>query len=272
MGRPNSHADFGWACHAARTAADFAELQGCAFGGSFSEAAAWMQCQTPSAQAFVAFFPRKTGTEKFLAGLPPAVAAIPMVGGSPARDSDAGLTMPFASDAAVFAIHEGRWRSVPVRAHVPRGPRLNCLGDGPRHFHRISMEGAEYDAHRYLGIVRVQQGLDESDWDRLALLAEDGSLIHLHDAGEAVGCGADLPASREVRLAIFDENFGKQAVLSHLTPGSLIFGCAGLHGLFPANRPWEQRAPTTYLHGEVAHFDGQPRFTNLTFAILQRIG
>jgi hypothetical protein len=74
-----------------------------------------------------------------------------------------------------------------------------------------------------------------------------------------------------VRLVVFDSGLGIEALRARINPRSLLFGCAGLHGLFENNRPWEQWAPTTYLFGEVANLNKQPRFSNLTFSVLQRI-
>jgi hypothetical protein len=93
-------------------------------------------------------------------------------------------------------------------------------------------------------------------------------VLHLHEDGDTIVSGADLPESRTVRLAFFDARRGSAAILAQARPGALAFGCAGLFGLFGTDRPWEAVMPTTYLFGELAVANGVPRFANLTFSLL----
>lgn len=151
--------------------------------------------------------------------------------------------------------------------HAAIGPRELASLPG-EDFGGTTADGV-MDAWDFLKRAGETHGLADDDWDRLALISNECVMIHLHDAGDGVGCGTHLPASRLVRLAVFDEARGRDAILAVCRPGSLVFGCAGLHGLFASGRPWESTAPTTYLFGELAVPDGQPRFANLTFSLLQ---
>jgi hypothetical protein len=270
VGQVSSVGDFGWACFAAKEARSFAGLRGAIFGGSYAEAIAWMNGQLPGVRAFVVIFARGEGMEGFLAGLPPAVASVPMAGGAAARAGGPGFTHPTAEDVAVFAITEGQWQAVSVISHFPKGEAFRCLGDDPRRFSAIMTHEGTVGVGDHLRKARAAFGLAPDDWDRLALITDDGIVLHLHEDRETVVSGADLPASREVRLALFDFHRGKEAILARAKPGALAFGCAGLFGLFGEERPWEALMPATYLFGEIANANGIPRFANLTFSLLIR--
>jgi hypothetical protein len=157
---------------------------------------------------------------------------------------------------------------VSVAAHFPEGDAFHCLGNDPRSFSAIQTRQGTSGAGEFLRKARTAFGLAPDDWDRLALVTDDGIVLHLHEDGETVACGADLSASREVRLALFDPHRGREAILAHARPGALAFGCAGLFGLFGEDRPWEAVMLTTYLFGELANANGLPRFANLTFSLL----
>jgi len=260
--------DFGWACFAAKEARSFAGLHGPVFGGSYAEASAWMNDQLPGVHAFVVIFTRGEGMEGFLASLPPAVASVPMAGGAAARAGGPGFTHPTAEDVAVLAITEGEWQAVSVTSHFPKGEAFRCLGDDLRRFSAIMACEGTVGSGDFLRKARAAFGLAPDDWDRLALITGDGIVLHLHEDGERVVSGADLPASREVRLALFEPDRGREAILARARPDALAFGCAGLFGLFGEERPWEALMPTTYLFGEIANADGLPRFANLTFSLL----
>jgi hypothetical protein len=260
--------DFGWACFAAKDARPFFDLQGITFGGSYEEASVWMDSQRPLARAFVVIFTRGEGMEGFLDGLSPDVASIPMAGGAAARGSGSGFTHPVAEDVAVFAIMEGEWQAVSVAAHFPTGDTFHCSGNESRRFSAIRTGEKTMDADEFFKNARAAHGLAAGDWDRLALVTDDGIVLHLHEESGEVVSGADLPASREVRLAVFDGSRGREAILAHAAAGALAFGCAGLFGLFGEERPWEDVVPATYLFGELALAHGTPRFANLTFSLL----
>lgn len=268
VGQASSVGDFGWACYAAGEPREFASFRGAVFGGRYAGASAWMTGQLPQARAFVVIFAREEGMEAFFAGLSPEVASVPMAGGAAARAGGQGFTHPIAEDVAVLAITEGEWRAASVTAHFPEGDAFRCSGNHPRSFSAIQTPGGLVGAGDFLRKARAAFGLAPDDWDRLALIAEDGSVLHLHRKGETVVSGADLPASREVRLALFDPYRGREAILALAQPGALAFGCAGLFGLFGENRPWEAVMPTTYMFGEIAIANGLPRFANLTFSLL----
>ncbi|MFZ4780587.1 MAG: hypothetical protein ACOYM3_34980 [Terrimicrobiaceae bacterium] len=260
--------DFGWACFAAREPQTFLNSRGVVFGGTYAEASAWMTGQLPQARAFVVIFSRGEGMEVFLAGLSPAVASVPLSGGAAARASGPGFTHPTAEDVAVLAITEGEWQAVSVTAHFPKGEAFRLLGDDPRRFPAIMTREATVGAGDFLRKARAAFGLAANDWDRLAFVTEEGIVLHLHEDGETVVSGADLPESREVKLALFDPDRGRAAILAQARPDALAFGCAGLFGLFGEERPWEALMPTTYLFGEIANTNGIPRFANLTFSLL----
>jgi len=268
VGQCSPTGDFGWACFAAREAQTFVNSRGVVFGGSYEPASAWMAEQLPQARAFVVIFSRGEGMERFLARLSPEVASAPIAGGAAARTHGAGFTHPAAEDVAILAITEGGWRTVSVAAHFPEGDAFHCLGDDPRSFSAVQNRDGTFGAGDFLREARTTFGLAPDDWDRLALITDDGLVLHLHQDGETVVSGADLPASREVRLALFDPHRGREAILAQARPGALAFGCAGLFGLFGDERSWEAVMPTTYLFGELAVANGVPRFANLTFSLL----
>lgn len=270
VGHDYSGGGFAWSCLAAGEVREFANLRGEAFGGSYAGAAEWMLERLPEAGAFVLIFSRGEGAERFLAGLPRELASIPIAGGASARaaGADAGSTHPRAEDVAAFAIMEGAWRAVTVTAHFPVGDTFQCAGDDPRKFTAILTAGEAVPAGDFFRRAREAHDLAADDWDRLALVTNEGLVLHLHSEADTVATGADLPHSREVRLALFDQQRGREAILAHATPGTLAFGCAGLHGLFGSDLPWERAVPTTYLFGELAAVDDQPRFSNLSFSLL----
>lgn len=268
VGQVSSVGDFGWACFAAREPQTFVNSRGVVFGGSYAEASAWMNGQLPGVRAFVLIFARGEGMEGFLAGLPPAVASVPMAGGAAARASGPGFTHPTAEDVAVLAITEGEWQAVSVTAHFPKGDAFRRLGDDPRRFSAIMTREGTVGAGDFLRKARAAFGLAPDDWDRLALVTRDGVVLHLHQEGNVIVAGAGLPRSYEVRLALFDPIRGREEILAQAKPGALAFGCAGLFGLFGEDRPWEALMPTTYLFGEIANAKRLPRFANLTFSLL----
>ena len=272
VGYRQAACDFAWACHDAREVKPFASLQGEVFGGTYAEAASWMAKQHPIARAFILIFTAGTGMEKFLHELPAATASIPIVGGAAARSGDSkGSTVPFAEDVAVFAITEGYWQAITVNAHFGSEEFFVCEGGDPRRFSHIRSGNETLPALDFFQRARERHLLPDNDWDRLALMTRDGAVLHLHPEDGEVVCGTDLPGSREVRLVVFDSGLGIEALRASINPQSLLFGCAGLHGLFENNRPWEQWATTTYLFGEIVNLNNQPRFSNLTFSVLQRI-
>lgn len=273
IGHETSGGGFAWSCLAAREDLEFANLRGKAFGGSYAEATEWMLAQLPAARAFVLIFSRGDGNERFLSGLPQEVNLIPMAGGASARSAGAaaGFTYPQAKDIAVFAITEGAWQSITVTSHFPVGDTFHCLGDDPRKFTTIQTGEGAVGALDFFQQAREAHDLAANDWDRLALITDDGIVLHLRDEGGTVVSGANLPSSRQVRLALFDAQHGRKAILARSTPGTLAFGCAGLHGLFGSDRPWEQLVPTTYLFGELAAAGGPSQFSNLTFSLLSPI-
>lgn len=264
--------EFAWACAAADAPEKFAELMGTAFGGTYAAAAEWMKSQIVTTSAFVLIFSRGEGIETFLTALPEAVRATPMAGGAAAREagSESGMTAPTGEDVAVFAITEGMWEAVSLRGHFAVGEGFRCCGIDPRRFAEVEIAGRVRGASGFLADQRKSYGLREEDWDRLAIIGDDGLVRHLHAQGGTIVCGANLPGSRTVRLALFDEDRAVGEIMSAVNGRSLVFGCAGLHGLFTKGRPWESRAATTYLYGEIATAEKQPYFTNLTFALLRR--
>gem|GEM_PF-1488055 len=270
VGQVSSVGDFGWSCYAARERRMFANLRGTVFGGSYAGASAWMVEQSSQARAFVLIFARAQGMEQFLSELPPQVSSIPMVGGAAARVSGAafGFTHPLSEDIAVLAITEGEWRAVSIAAHFPDGDAFHCLGNDPRKFSAIQANGKTVGANDFLRKARAVRGLSLDDWDRLALITDDGIVLHLRGDRDTIVTGADLPLLRKVRLALFDQLRGREAILAKAKPGALAFGCAGLFGLFGVDRPWETTLPTTYLFGELTNVNGVPLFANLTFSIL----
>lgn len=270
IGHVSSIGAFGWACFGAKDTRTFADLRGNVFGGTYAEASAWMSSQAAQARAFVVIFVRGDGMEEFLGGLSAEVSALPMAGGAAARSSGPGFTNPMAEDVAVLAITEGEWQAVSVAAHFPAGDALSCLGQDRRRFSTIRTGDGTVDAHEFLQRARALHGLAPGDWDQLALVTNEGIVLHLHEEEGIVVSGADLPASRQVRLALFDPSRGREAILAHASPETLAFGCAGLFGLFGEDRPWEAFMPTTYLFGELAMASASPRFANLTFSLLLR--
>ncbi len=268
VGRVSSVGDFGWACFAAREPQTFLNSRGVAFGGSYEDASAWMTRQLPGVRAFVVIFATGNGMEAFLAGLSPVVASVPMAGGAAARASGPGFTYPAAEDVAVLAITEGEWHAVSVAAHFPAGDTFHCLGNAPRSFSAIRTRERTIAADDFFLEARSAYDLAPGDWDRLALVTKDGMILHLHEDGGMVVSGANLPHSRQVRLALFNPDRGREAILARAKPSALAFGCAGLFGLFGSDRPWEAVMPTTYLFGEIANANGIPRFANLTFSLL----
>jgi hypothetical protein len=272
VGHGQAGCDFAWACHDAGEARPFASLHGEIFGGTHDEAASWMAKQSPVARAFIIVFTGGTGMEKFLRELPPAAASIPIAGGAAARSGNSkGATVPLAEDVAVFAITEGSWKAITVNAHFGSGEFFVCEGGDSRRFSHIRAGNETLPAPDFFQRARERHLLSANDWDRLALMTRDGAVLHLRPEDGEIVSGTDLPGSREVRTAIFDGARGIEALRASINPQSLLFGCAGLHGLFGNSRPWEQWAPTTYLFGEIANLHNRPRFSNLTFSVLQRI-
>lgn len=272
VGQVTSPGEFAWACFAAVERRAFGSFHGAVFGGSYAEASAWMASQLPHVRAFVLIFTRGEGMERFLAGLPAEVASVPMAGGAAARANVAatGFTHPAAQDLAVLALTEGSWEAVSISAHFPEGDAFECPGNDPRKFSEVRTAHGSFGAGDFLRQARAAHGLAPGDWDRLALVTNEGIVLHLHEEGGLVVSGADLPASREVRLALFDPSRGREAILAHASPETLAFGCAGLFELFGEDRPWEALMPTTYLFGELATTSASPRFANLTFSLLIR--
>jgi len=81
---------------------------------------------------------------------------------------------------------------------------------------------------------------------------------------------ADLEPSRELEICIFDEQYGRNQVADLVTERSFVFACAGLEGMIDQPRPWEQKANTCYLFGEISSNTTVPQFENLTFSILSQ--
>jgi hypothetical protein len=96
-------------------------------------------------------------------------------------------------------------------------------------------------------------------------------LIHLHPGDVGVLCGRDLPEGGQVQPAVFHESRARNAWLQAAGANSMAFGCAGLHGMFSGERPWEAIMGTTYLYGEIAMIGERPRFSNLTVSLLRRL-
>jgi hypothetical protein len=114
-------------------------------------------------------------------------------------------------------------------------------------------------------------GLGGDVWNRVALLAPQGNALHMRPDGEGVSVSANLPPGRRVDLAVFDDNFGRQALERLVRPGSLVFGCAGLDALIAEPRAWEKIATTSYLYGEIVRSTDGPAFANLSFSVLSRV-
>ncbi len=266
--------DFAWACHAATKSINVAKFRGATFGGSYAKAGAWLKTQADDgARAFVLIFTSGCGMEDFLSTLDPTVRKVPLAGGASARKGNApGYVFPSASEVAALAIFEGNWQSVSVAAHEACGEELDLDGNNARRFAGVRCDGEFRPAHDFLITARREHALAENDWGRLALIDQHGSVFHLHDGGNGtVGCGANLPHCRKLRLAVFNQHQGGRNISQIVAEGSLAFGCAGLHGLFGDCRPWESGAPTSYLFGELATTSEGPRFANLMFSVLKRL-
>lgn len=260
--------DFGWACSAAGLPRAFASLEGEVFGGSFAQASAWMADQVRHARAFIVIFTRGVGMEGFLSRLPAEVTAIPTAGGAAARADGDGFTYPAAEDVAILAITEGDWLSLSLTAHFPTGDAFHCHGDDPRRFSVVQTGGGTVRAAEFFRKVRADFGLSPDDWDRLAIITDDNRVLHLHENHEMIVSGANLPPSRDVRLALLDLQRGRETLLANAQPGTFAFGCAGLFGLLGEDRPWEAVMPTTYLFGEIVNANGISLFANLAFTLL----
>ncbi|GAB4168415.1 MAG: hypothetical protein Fur0032_06690 [Terrimicrobiaceae bacterium] len=121
-----------------------------------------------------------------------------------------------------------------------------------------------------LSEVRREYGLSADDWDRVALTDREGIVYHLHPEGNAIVSGADLCASRAVAVAVLDPKAVEEARRT-LSPGDLVFGCAGLAGLVECGLPWADCGAFTALYGEIHPTNGAPRFSNLTLSVLHQI-
>ncbi len=243
-------------------------LQGSVHRGSYADVAASLTELSESPRALIVLGLRGEGMEAFLAELPARLRKLPTVGGAVAREQldGTGEIWPEAEDLLVFVLEEGSWQARSVSFHCGTGIRVRVPGSKARHLLHVEEEARLYEARDWFLSHAQALGVADQAWDRLAFLGRDGRILHASAGVEGIQLGADLPESRELELIRFDEAVGA-AALQDLPGKSLIFGCAGLHGLISGERPWEQQ-PCAYLYGEVLSLEQGPAFANLSFSLL----
>lgn len=266
---------FGWEC---ARAIGFnrdrpVDLQSEVFAGTYQGAIAWLKENATKLKAAVFIFSRSEGMEEFFAEVRPLLTHIPSAGGAAARANGAahGRVVPSSEDVIILGITEGKWESQPVLFHRPNGTKVVCAGNSKRSFVSVLCSGEKHDAITWFESQFSAWCATDSPWEKVALLDGEGRLLHMHVAGGSVAVSADLPAGREVEVALFDEAFGGEQLAEKIGSRSLVFGCAGLNAVLSDIRPWEKVAPTTYLYGEVVHLRSGPAFANLSFSLLNRV-
>lgn len=221
-------------------------------------------------EAFIFAFTRGQGMERFLAEVSALFPSVPSAGGAafrPAADAR-GAVRPMAEEVAVLALGGKKWRVDSLLFHRIDEVALTVSGDDPRIFDTVESNGKTESAHAFFAEQFIRLQLKGTPWNRCGLLTAEGRLLHMAESGDAVQVSADLPASRQVHLAFFDEDYGRQQLEQSLRPESLVFGCAGLHGLISAPRTWESKHSTAYMYGEVVTLAQSAHFANLSVSVL----
>jgi len=244
------------------------EVEGEVYSGSYADVRkTLMERDTPPA-ALLILGVKGTGMETFLRSLPKELQELPIAGGVVAREdlTGRGDMHPRCEDLTVLALQSGNWTARTVAFHLPTGIFLRIQSDSPRTIRNIERNGQLIPAPEWLAQTAVRLGVQDSFWDRLAFRTPEGRLLHASEGTDGIQLGADLPVTGNLELAILDEAWGRSH-LGILPEGSLVFGCAGLHGLLSAARPWHTH-PTAYMYGEVLTLKHAPAFANLSFSLL----
>lgn len=244
-------------------------LNATTYRGNYDEVAPALNALPETPGALVLLFTHGQGMEAFLDALQPKFAGVPTVGGAAARADvgGRGAVSPACRDVTALLLNEPGWVAETVLFHRPTGIRFVANGSEPRAIPTVLADGETVDARAFIESSAKAMGITEAPLDRVALIAEQGQLFHMSPGSSGINVSANLPASRELELAVFDDDYGQAGMAQAVTPGSIVFGCAGLHGLISGRRPWEQ-SPAAYMYGEVVTLGDRAYFANLSMSIL----
>lgn len=245
-------------------------LPGRAFAGTYEEVAAALNNGPAVPRGLILIFSPGVGMEAFLDSLRERFKSVPCAGGAAARAeiSGRGFVYPQASDVVAIALETGDWKSQTIHFHRPTGKCLRVIPKTSRCFAEVEVDGVRHSARAFFENFFAEHGLRESVWDRCALLDSDGRLLHLSTPGEEIHCGADLPTDGCAEIALFDRSFGEAGLASAVHPGSLVFACAGLHGLLGGPCLPSVGHSSAHLYGEIVNTPTGPAFANLSVTIL----
>ena len=189
-----------------------------------------------------------------------------MAGGAAAIDPVTGRShlIPGGGEAAVLLLEDERYQfeAVTENLHTTLLERCTLTFSDPRVIDTIN----GCDALAWYREQRAALGFGETDFEHVTLTDPLGVNAHLSCEGGKLVSGRDLCPQMTLRLAKPDTVLPRMQAF-YDDPDALIFGCAGLKGILPA----ELHSPGLglFLFGEVCTVNDQAEFGNLMLSKLR---
>lgn len=239
------------------------DVRGTALTGSYADILAQLPASAP--QAAIVLFGNAGGENAFLRELHRRLPC-PMAGGAAAIDPVTGRShlIPGGGEAAVLLLEDERYQfeAVTENLHTTLLERCTLTFSDPRVIDTIN----GCDALAWYREQRAALGFGETDFEHVTLTDPLGVNAHLSCEGGKLVSGRDLYPQMTLRLAKPDTVLPRMQAF-YDDPDALIFGCAGLKGILPA----ELHSPGLglFLFGEVCTVNGQAEFGNLMLSKLR---
>ena len=239
------------------------DVRGTALTGSYADILAQLPASAP--QAAIVLFGNAGGENAFLRELHRRLPC-PMAGGAAAIDPVTGRShlIPGGGEAAVLLLEDERYQfeAVTENLHTTLLERCTLTFSDLRVIDTIN----GCDALAWYREQRAALGFGETDFEHVTLTDPLSVNAHLSCEGGKLVSGRDLCPQMTLRLAKPDTVLPRMQAF-YDDPDALIFGCAGLKGILPA----ELHSPGLglFLFGEVCTVNGQAEFGNLMLSKLR---
>lgn len=233
------------------------DIQGKLYCGSYEECLAAIP--EKKWQAGMVLLGNAGGENVFVKAVARKVNA-PLVGGGAAIDPITGKSglITGGGQAAVFLIDDPRYKFEVCCENIHHDilSEHEITFADPRIIEKIDGE----EPVSWLKNKKLTLGLDENDFEHLTFADSLGINAHLSLQNGKICSGRDLAKQMYLRY-VSKEDVYERMERFYDDEYAIVFGCAGLKGILPANL--NTKGLGLFLFGEVCTKDGQSEFGNL---------